>query len=71
MKKFSTVFHVRYQAVKHHRLYHSHLFLGDEVTTFEQLRDFQSVLPLSLTDPILAQQKLKKIQVKVQNNLSI
>jgi hypothetical protein len=47
------------------------LFLGDEVTTFEQLRDFQSVLPLSLTDPILAQQKLKKIQVKVQNNLSL
>lgn len=36
---------------------------GDEVTSFEELREYQSVLPLSLTEPSIAQQKLQKIKV--------
>ncbi|KAK4012263.1 phospholipase D1 isoform X1 [Daphnia magna] len=39
-----------------------HCIPCDEVTSFEELREYQSVLPLSLTEPSIAQQKLQKIK---------
>jgi len=38
----------------------------DEVTSFAQLREFQSQLPMAFTEPAAAQQKLKQIQVYMQ-----
>ena len=35
----------------------------DDVTTFAQLREFQSQLPLAFTEPTVAKQKLAQIQV--------
>lgn len=35
----------------------------DEVTTFAELREFQSQLPLAFTEPTVAKQKLAQIQV--------
>ena len=37
----------------------------DDVTSFAQLREFQSQLPLAFTEPAVAQQKLKQIQVSI------
>jgi hypothetical protein len=70
MKTSSVAYHVTSEVQKfelHIQIYYIQIYLGDEVTTFEKLKEFQSVLPLSLTDPIVAQQKLQKLQVTVYN----
>jgi|688.fasta_scaffold462293_1 hypothetical protein len=63
-KKSSVASHVILKFEMVYCIYYIQNFVGDEVTSFEKLREFQSVLPLSLTDPVVAEQKLKKIQVK-------
>lgn len=42
----------------------------DDVTTFAQLREFQSQLPLAFTEPNVAKQKLAQIQV-IFNSFSL
>lgn len=44
------------------------LSTGDEVTTFGQLKDFQTQLPLSVTEPVVAQHKLDT-QVQVTEEI--
>lgn len=40
-----------------------HPYQGDEVTSFAKLREYQSCLPLAMTEPSAAEQKLLQIQV--------
>lgn len=48
--------------MRHYLLFLNSL-TGDEVTSFSKLKEFQSHLPMAMTEPFVAQERLTVIQV--------